>query len=46
MDVVERQSEALPGFVAAKEGPEGGNASPSHPALRVANPDVLDVDLD
>ena len=46
MDLVERQSETLTGFVAAKGGPEGGNGPLPNPVPLVANPDVLEVDLD
>ena len=46
MAALERQARAPIGFVAASNGPEGGNIPPpSQPAVPV-NPDALDVDLD
>ncbi|MCJ1266751.1 pre-mRNA-splicing factor syf1 [Lobaria immixta] len=45
MAALERQARAPIGFVAASNGPEGGNMQPSSSAI-ATNPDALDVDLD
>jgi pre-mRNA-splicing factor SYF1 len=46
MAALERQAKAPIGFVAASNGPQGGNIpKPDVPAV-AANPDALDVDLD
>ena len=46
MAAVERQARAPIGFVAARNGPEGGNVPPPQQPAAPLNPDALDVDLD
>ena len=45
MAALERQARAPVGFVAASNGPEGGNVQPPQPPGLPVNPDALDVDL-
>ncbi|MCJ1359767.1 MAG: pre-mRNA-splicing factor syf1 [Icmadophila ericetorum] len=47
MAALERQARAPLGFVAASNGPEGGNRPPQQEAAApVANPDALDIEVD
>ena len=46
MAALERQARAPVGFVAASNGPEGGNILPPSKPPVAANPDALNVDLD
>ena len=46
MAALERQARAPIGFVAASNGPEGGNVQPPAQPTAPVNPDALDVDLD
>ena len=46
MAALERQARAPVGFVAASNGPEGGNVQPGQQPAVPVNPDALDVDLD